>query len=111
MDSEDGGGGENGKENLGAGFTSFSFTGSQAKWLSAIQLYPKKPLTLGDDERSTQVLVCLFVSGWWETKHSQTPDFLQVINTVRNSTSDTGKCFLLLFKVTPDADALSTQRK
>lgn len=36
MDSEDGGGGENGKENSGAGFTSFSFTGSWAKWLSAI---------------------------------------------------------------------------
>jgi len=28
MDSEDGGGGENGKENSGAGFTSSSFTGS-----------------------------------------------------------------------------------
>lgn len=31
MDSEDGSGGKNGKENSGARFTSFSFTGLQAK--------------------------------------------------------------------------------
>lgn len=35
MDSEDGRGGENGKENSGAGFAFFSCAGSQAKWLSA----------------------------------------------------------------------------
>lgn len=52
-----------------------------------------------------------YYSGWWETKHSQAPDISQVINTVQNSTSGTGKCFLLLFKVTPDADVLSIQRK
>lgn len=113
MDSEDGGGGENGKENSGAGFTSFSFAGSWAKWLSAIKLYPKKPqlLEMLNLLHRFWFFVCLFVSGWWETKHSQTSGFLQVINTVQNSTPDTGKCFLPLFKVTPDADVLSAQCK
>lgn len=46
-------------------------------------------------------------SGWWETKHSQPPDLLQVINAVQNSSFNTRKCFLLLLEVTPNTDVLS----
>lgn len=109
MDSEDGGGGENGKENSGAGFTSFSCAGSQAKWLSAFQLYQKN--TLGSGDPSTLILVCLVFTGWWETKHSQPPGSLQVINAAQNSSFNTRKCFLLSFRVTPDADVLGYTAK
>lgn len=48
---------------------------------------------LGNGDPSTLVLICLFFSGWWETKHSQPPDILQVINTVQNSSFNTRKMF------------------
>lgn len=75
--------------------------------ISLLAIPKEETPVLGNGDPSTLVLVCLIFSGWWGKKHSQPPDFLRVINAVQNSSFNTRKCFLLLFRVTPDADVLS----
>lgn len=79
--------------------------------ISHLAIFPPPNKALGDDEPPRQALVYLVFFRMMGNKAQPTPCLLQVINTVQNSTFVTGKCFLLLFKVAPDADVLSTQRK
>lgn len=75
--------------------------------ISLLAIPKKETPALGNGDPSALVLVCLFFFRMVGNKHSQPPDFLQVINAVQNSSFNTRICFLLLFRVTPDADVLS----